>query len=227
MISRRFATRTNAPESLRVATASLHMNCVCLSYLLLYVDRRTRYIQDSAHLSPHPYAPWLCNPPHPKQSPNQKVCYHSLVDLLLDAATTPPYIGIRHLLKHAAGTALGDPITKNPAATQYGGISSLYHEPGAHGTTLDFTRRYRNSTCTNPGLISVSVPPRPNHVSLGALNYFYAFTPIFNRFEATRKSFTEIFLTFSPQNPSRATYFDSSTTDLRLRLRLLPIPQSS
>jgi hypothetical protein len=93
MTSRRFATGTNAPESLPVATASLRMHCVSLSSLLLYVDRRTRYIQDPAHLSPCPYAPWLCNPLYPKHSPNQNICYHSSVDLLLDAATTP-YIGI-------------------------------------------------------------------------------------------------------------------------------------
>lgn len=148
MTSRRFATRTNAPESLQVATASLHMSCVSLSYHLLYVDRRTRYIQDPVHLSPRLYGPWLCNPLYPKHSPNQNVCYHSPVDLLLDAATTP-YIDIKHLLKHVAGTALGDPTTKDPAATQYGGISSLYHEPGAHGTTLDLTRRHCNSTCIN------------------------------------------------------------------------------
>ena len=140
-----------SPESLQVATVSLHMNCVSLSYLLLYVDRRTRYIQDPAHLSPHPYAPRQCNPLYPKHSPNQNVCYDSPVDLLLDAATTP-YIGIGNLLKHAAGTASGDPTTKDQAATQYGGISSLYHEPGAHRTTLDFTCCHCNSTCINPRL---------------------------------------------------------------------------
>jgi len=130
MTSRRFATRTNAPESLQVVTASLHMNCVFLSYLLLYVDRRTRYIQDPAHLSPHPYAPRLCNPLYPKHSPNQNVCCHSPVDLLLDAATTP-YIGIGNLLKRAAGTVSGDPTTKDPAATSmeasHHRITSLEH----------------------------------------------------------------------------------------------------
>jgi len=159
MTSRRFATRTNAPESLQVVTASLHMNCVFLSYLLLYVDRRTRYIQDPAHLSPHPYAPRLCNPLYPKHSPNQNVCCHSPVDLLLDAATTP-YIGIGNLLKRAAGTVSGDPTTKDPAATSmeasHHRITSLEHiEP--HWISLVAIATQRVSTPRLP-IASTTLP---------------------------------------------------------------------